>query len=111
MKDFAANLSRWCDSIVARVFDQQTLVELAEFGSVPVVNSLCNLYHPCQGLADFMTISEHYSDLAMAKHRELPRELLHLAWLGHPLLGDTLYGGKPWLGMARQALHAQRLVL
>ena len=36
---------------------------------------------------------------------------VHLAWLGHPLLGDTLYGGKPWLGMARQALHAQRLVL
>lgn len=36
---------------------------------------------------------------------------VHLAWLGHPLLGDALYGGKPLLGMARQALHAQRLVL
>jgi ornithine carbamoyltransferase len=67
VKDFAANLSRWCDAIVARVFDHQTLVELAEFGSVPVVNSLCNLYHPCQGLADFMTISEHYSDLSKVK--------------------------------------------
>ena len=49
MKDFASNLSRWCDAIVARVFDHQTLVELAEFGSVPVVNSLCNLYHPARG--------------------------------------------------------------
>ncbi|MGL6164724.1 MAG: ornithine carbamoyltransferase, partial [Aeromonas veronii] len=67
VKDFAANLSRWCDAIVARVFDHQTLVELAEHGTVPVVNSLCNLYHPCQGLADFMTISEHYSDLSKVK--------------------------------------------
>jgi len=67
VKDFATNLSRWCDAIVARVFDHQTLVELAELGSVPVVNSLCNLYHPCQGLADFMTIGEHYDDLAKVK--------------------------------------------
>ena len=67
VKDFAANLSRWCDAIVARVFDHQTLVELAEHGTVPVVNSLCNLYHPCQGLADFMTIAEHYDDLSKVK--------------------------------------------
>jgi 23S rRNA pseudouridine1911/1915/1917 synthase len=36
---------------------------------------------------------------------------VHLAWLGHPLVGDALYGGRPLLGMQRQALHAQRLVL
>ncbi|MFM2261648.1 MAG: hypothetical protein RI959_324 [Pseudomonadota bacterium] len=36
---------------------------------------------------------------------------VHMAWLGHPLVGDALYGGKPVLGMARQALHACRLVL
>ncbi len=34
---------------------------------------------------------------------------VHMAWLGHPLLGDTLYGGKVALGMERQALHAARL--
>jgi len=73
VKDFAANLSRWCDAIVARVFDHQTLVELAEHGTVPVVNSLCNLYHPCQGLADFMTISEHYGDLSKVKLAYLER--------------------------------------
>lgn len=67
VKDFAANLSRWCDAIVARVFDHQTLVGLAEHGSVPVVNSLCNLYHPCQAFADFMTISENYSDPGKVK--------------------------------------------
>ncbi len=67
VKDFAANLSRWCEGIVARVFDHQTLVQLREHASVPVVNSLCNLYHPCQALADFMTIAEHYDDLAKVK--------------------------------------------
>ena len=49
VKDFASNLSRWCDAIVARVFDHQTLVELAEFGSVPVVNNLCNSTTPARG--------------------------------------------------------------
>lgn len=67
VKDFAANLSRWCDAIVARVFSHQTLIELRDNGTIPVVNSLCDLYHPCQALADFLTISEHYGDLSKVK--------------------------------------------
>lgn len=67
VKDFAANLSRWCEGIVARVYDHRTLVELKENATVPVVNSLCNLYHPCQALADFMTLAENYDDLAKVK--------------------------------------------
>lgn len=58
VKDFAKNLSCWVDAIVARVFDHNTLLELAEFGSVPVVNSLCNLYHPCQAMADYQALYE-----------------------------------------------------
>lgn len=58
VKDFAMNLSCWVDAIVARVFDHNTLLELVEFGSVPVVNSLCNLYHPCQAMADYQTLYE-----------------------------------------------------
>ncbi|OYD24394.1 ornithine carbamoyltransferase [Oceanimonas baumannii] len=72
VQDFAANLSRWCDAIVARVYDHQTLVEMTEHATVPVINSLCNLYHPCQALADFMTISEHFNDLSK----------VHLAYVG-----------------------------
>ncbi|WP_116474984.1 ornithine carbamoyltransferase [Zobellella maritima] len=72
VQDFAANLSRWCDAIVARVYDHQTLVEMTKYATVPVINSLCNLYHPCQALADFLTISEHYDDLSK----------VHLAYLG-----------------------------
>lgn len=61
--DFGANLSCWCDAIVARVMDHQTLVTLKESASVPIVNSLCDLYHPCQALADFVTLTELFGDL------------------------------------------------
>ncbi|MFD1007641.1 MULTISPECIES: ornithine carbamoyltransferase [Oceanisphaera] len=64
VQDFAANLSRWCQAIVARVYDHQTLVEMAKYAQVPVINSLCNLYHPCQALADYMTIAEQHDDLS-----------------------------------------------
>jgi len=67
VKDFAANISRWADAIVARVMSHKTLEGLVAHGSVPVVNSLCDLYHPCQALADFLTISEHYEDVSKVK--------------------------------------------
>ncbi|MDX2320043.1 MAG: ornithine carbamoyltransferase [Moritella sp.] len=67
VKDFAANISRWADAIVARVMSHKTLEGLVEHGSVPIVNSLCDLYHPCQALADFLTISEHYEDVSKVK--------------------------------------------
>lgn len=61
--DFGANLSCWCDAIVARVMDNNTLVQLQDAASVPVVNSLCNLYHPCQALADYMSLKELFGEL------------------------------------------------
>ena len=61
--DFGANLSCWVDAIVARVMDLQALVELKQAASVPVVNSLCNLYHPCQALADYMSLKELFGEL------------------------------------------------
>ncbi|WP_028116235.1 ornithine carbamoyltransferase [Ferrimonas senticii] len=67
VQDFALNLSRWCDAIVARVFSHQTLELLQQYASVPVVNSLSDLYHPCQGLADFMTLAEHHDDLSQVR--------------------------------------------
>lgn len=67
VKDYARNMSRWCDGIVARVFENNTLVDLAKYGTVPVVNALCNLYHPCQAFADFQTIAENYDDLSKVK--------------------------------------------
>ncbi len=67
VKDFASNLTRWADCIVARVMSHSTIEELAQYSNVPVINSLCDLYHPCQALADFMTIAEHYDDLSKVK--------------------------------------------
>ncbi|WP_287816277.1 ornithine carbamoyltransferase [Idiomarina sp.] len=58
--DYARNLSCWADAIVARVMSHSTLEELAQHASVPVVNSLCDCFHPCQALADFLTLQEQY---------------------------------------------------
>ncbi|MBM3314853.1 ornithine carbamoyltransferase [candidate division WOR-3 bacterium] len=54
--DVARNLSRWVDCIVARVFEHEKVTQLAESASVPVVNALSDLEHPCQILADLLTI-------------------------------------------------------
>ena len=56
--DVAANLSRWVDLIVARTFSHDSVVELAQHATVPVINGLSDLYHPCQILADMLTLSE-----------------------------------------------------
>ena len=58
--DVARTLSRYLDAIVARVFHNQDVVELAQYASVPVINGLCDLYHPCQALADIQTIREQF---------------------------------------------------
>jgi ornithine carbamoyltransferase len=60
LKDVARNLDRWVNGLVARVFLQSTVVGLAEWSRVPVINALSDLYHPCQALADMQTIREHF---------------------------------------------------
>jgi ornithine carbamoyltransferase len=65
--DFAKNISCWADGIVARTFSHQTCEDLAKFGSVPVINSLSDMYHPCQALADFLSLSEQFDDLSTIK--------------------------------------------
>jgi ornithine carbamoyltransferase len=67
VKDMGANLACWADAIVARVFAHSTLEELAKSAKVPVINALCDMYHPCQAIADYLTISEHYDDLSKVK--------------------------------------------
>lgn len=66
-KDMGANLACWADAIVARVFAHSTLEELATSANVPVINALCDMYHPCQAVADYLTISEHFDDLSKVK--------------------------------------------
>lgn len=63
LKDVARNLDRWVSGIVARTFRQQTIDDLALWSSVPVVNALSDMWHPCQALADMQTIQGHFGEL------------------------------------------------
>jgi ornithine carbamoyltransferase len=61
--DVAKSLSRWVNCIVARVFKQDSLAQLAENSQVPVINALSDWYHPCQAFADFFTLEERFGNL------------------------------------------------
>nr|YP_002048792.1 Aspartate and ornithine carbamoyltransferase family protein [Paulinella chromatophora]ACB42582.1 Aspartate and ornithine carbamoyltransferase family protein [Paulinella chromatophora] len=56
-------LSRYCDAIAVRTFGQQELIDYAHWSSVPVLNALTDLEHPCQALADFLTLHETFGNL------------------------------------------------
>ena len=59
VQDTARVLSRYLDGIMIRTFEQKEVEDLAEFGSIPIINGLTDFCHPCQVLADLMTIREH----------------------------------------------------
>ncbi len=61
--DVGKNLERWVDMIMIRTFDHQIALDLAKYTNTPVINALTDSRHPCQGMADFLTIKENHSDL------------------------------------------------
>ena len=63
ISDVARNLERWVHGIVARVYEQRVLEEMAANTEIPVINALSDKFHPCQALADFMTIEEKIGSL------------------------------------------------
>jgi ornithine carbamoyltransferase len=84
--DAARNLERWVDGIMARTYSHESVVELAEYASVPVINALTDKLHPCQVLADAQTLREH-------KGRDF--SALKLAFVGD---GNNMYAS--WLNFA-----------
>ena len=69
VEDTAKTLSGYVDGIMARVYEHSFIEDLAKHATVPVINGLSNSYHPCQTLADFMTIKEYkkkFKDLKIA---------------------------------------------
>ncbi|MGW8159881.1 MAG: ornithine carbamoyltransferase [Desulfoprunum sp.] len=72
LKDMARVMSRYVDAMVVRTFGQDVVNELAAYSSVPVINALTDLHHPCQILSDIMTIQE----------KKGPLRNLRIAWIG-----------------------------
>ncbi len=63
IKDTARVLSRYCDALAIRTFSQQEVEEYSRWSSIPVINALTDLEHPCQALADYLTIQEKFGKL------------------------------------------------
>jgi ornithine carbamoyltransferase len=61
--DVARNLERWVQGIVARVYEQRVLEEMAANAKIPVINALSDRFHPCQALADYFTLEEKFGNL------------------------------------------------
>jgi len=88
IRDTARVLSRYVDGIMIRTFAQEDVEQLAQFGSIPVINGLTDLLHPCQIMADVMTIRENFgSDLSGVK----------VAWIGD---GNNM--ANSWLNAAHR---------
>jgi ornithine carbamoyltransferase len=83
--DVARVLSRYTDGIMARVFDHSDVLTLAEYSDVPVINGLSDDSHPCQGLADFLTIIER-------KGQNLKGRKLAFVGDGHNVATSLLFG-------------------
>ncbi len=84
VEDTAKTLSRYTDCIMARVYDHELIEKLSEHASVPVINGLSDSFHPCQILADFMTIKEKKKKLKGLK----------IAWVGdgNNVCNSMIYG-------------------
>ena len=67
LSDIAHNLERWVDGIVLRTFAHSTVTGMAEHAGIPVINALSELEHPCQALADYLTLQENFGDLHNVK--------------------------------------------
>jgi ornithine carbamoyltransferase len=63
LSDIAHNLERWVDVVVLRTFAHSTITGMAEHATIPVINALSDIEHPCQALADFFSLQEKFGDL------------------------------------------------
>ena len=103
LKDTATVLSRYLDAIMIRTFAQEDVEELARHGSIPVINGLTDSSHPCQALADVMTIRERLGRLEGVRVAYLgdgnnvcASLMVACAKLGAPFVAATPEGYEPW---------------
>jgi ornithine carbamoyltransferase len=87
--DVARNLERWMNVIVLRTYSHETIVEMAANARVPVINALSDLEHPCQAIADFMTLEERFGSVEGLKFTYVGdgNNVCHSLMLAGALLG------------------------
>jgi ornithine carbamoyltransferase len=109
--DIARVLSRYVDGIMARVFDHDHVLQLAKYSSVPVINGLSDFNHPCQGMADFLTIWERkggFSGLKLAYVGDGNNVAVSLLFACAKLGMHFSIGTPPGYGMSEDALAVGR---
>ena len=112
VKDYAKNLERWVRSIVARTYAHQTLVDLAASADIPIINALSDLEHPCQALADLLTLRQRLGDLHRVRlayvgdgNNVCHSLMLACATLGSSITVITPRGHEPREAVATTARH------
>jgi ornithine carbamoyltransferase len=97
IKDTARILDRYCDALVIRTYGQEIVEEYAEYMKNPVINALTDLVHPCQGLADMLTIREHKGKIRGLKLAYVgdPWNVCHSLMICSSLLGMDCYVALP----------------
>lgn len=115
VKDAARVLSRYVDGIMARVFDHANIVELAVYAGVPVINGLSDHEHPCQIIADLLTIQEKAGDLSRVKlayvgdgNNVLNSLLFAASKVGMDISAASPAGYEPAPGVVRRARQFAR---
>ncbi len=110
LSDVAHNLERWVDGIVLRTFLHSTVTGMAEHAGIPVINALSELEHPCQALADYLTLQEKFGDLRGVKlayvgdgNNVAHSLLLSAASLGSAIRVATPEGYRPNPEIVKQA--------
>jgi len=116
VRDMAKNLERWVDGIVARTFRHRTVTDLAKHAEIPVINGLTELLHPCQALADTMTLLERWGSLTKRKvvfvgdgNNTCHSLMMACAKLGADFIAVSPEGYEPNLKVMNQAMAAARL--
>jgi len=97
ISDMAHNLERWVDALVLRTFSHETVTELARYASIPVINALSDHEHPCQALADFLTLREKFGDLTQVRLTYVGdgNNVAHSLMLCAALFGSRIVVGTP----------------
>ncbi len=113
LHDVAKNLERWVDGIVLRTFSHHTVTEIARHADIPVVNGLSELEHPCQALADYLTLHEHFGDLRDVRLTYVGdgNNVAHSLMLAAAALGSSITIATPKGFEPNATVYAQALAL